>query len=235
MTKRDPAELRDRLAGAQLMLIFTPELCGAREPLAVLDALAGEVDVVQVRPKSIAHGEREAVASDPACEARATFEWTRRVLDSLASRDDAPLVLVNDRVDVAMALEDCDGVHLGQGDLPASEARALLGEAALIGLSTHDMPQVVRANEAPIDYLGFGPIFATSTKGYAHGVGPEACWIASSGSELPIFPIGGIDCTNAGELGALGRAAVSSALLAADDPAQAARNLRAELHGSAYL
>jgi len=156
-------------------------------------------------------------------------DWTLRVLDLVAAHPglDVP-VLVDDRVDVARTLLErgCAGVHLGQDDAPPELARELLGEAPLIGLSTHSPAQVVASLEQPVDYLGFGPIHATSTKGYVRGLGPEAAWVAAQASDRPLFAIGGIDATNAGELEDVGRAAVSSAILAAADPARAARELR---------
>ncbi len=235
MSLLDPTELRARLAAAELMLIFSPELCGERAPLEVLEELAAEVDVVQVRPKPPALESAAGIAADPACEARATFEWAAAALDVLSGLDASPLLLVNDRVDVALALRErgCAGVHLGQGDLPPRAARAVLGEVPLIGLSTHDVRQVVLAGEEPVDYLGLGPIFASSTKGYERGLGSEVCWVAASGTALPIFAIGGIQPSNASELERLGRAAVSSALLSAADPVGQARALRAGLRGLA--
>ncbi len=213
------------------MLVFSPELCGERDALEVLMSIVSEIDIVQVRPKPAALALQSGLKSEPACEARATYEWTSRVLDAFSGLGSAPLVLVNDRVDVALALHErgCAGVHLGQADLPPRAARDVLGEAPLIGLSTHDVRQVVQANEAPVDYLGFGPIFATSTKGYATGVGPEACWVAMTGSELPIFAIGGIDVSNVTELQTPSRVAVGGALLGAGDPLGAARVLRSAL------
>jgi thiamine-phosphate pyrophosphorylase len=211
-------ELRERLAGARLMLIFTPELCRAgAEPLAVLTAALPSVDAVQVRVIDAELGRAPA---------RASCDWTRTVL-ALAAEAGA-LVLVNDRVDVAAALgpEGLAGVHLGAGDAPPALARELLGPDALVGLSTHSPADVARATAEPVDYLGFGPVFATATKGYAHGLGPEAAWVASRGTALPLFPIGGIDVTNAGELAGIGRAAVCAAILGAEDPGAAARELR---------
>jgi thiamine-phosphate diphosphorylase len=229
----DPEALRARLASARLMLVFTPELCGGRAPLAVLEQLLGEVDVVQVRPKPAPEAALEGIAVDPPAEARASYDWTARVLELAASRREAPPILVNDRVDVAMALADagCAGVHLGQDDLPPERARELLGDGALIGRSTHDALQVVNAQDEPVDYLGFGPVFATSTKGYARGLGPEAAWIAAGASARPLFAIGGVTLARADELERVGRAAVGAALLQAEDPAAAARALREMLGG----
>ncbi len=213
---------RSRLGEARLMLLFTPQLCGARDPLDVLARVLPWIDAIQVRIKPL--GAAAAVSL-----ARELFEWTERVLTLARGR---ALVLVNDRVDVCAVLAaEAAGVHLGQSDTPAADARSLLGPAPLIGLSTHTQAQVVQGAELPIDYLGFGPVFPTPTKGYARGLGPEAAWIASQGSPLPLFPIGGITPENASELEPVGRACVGSAILGAPDPARAAQVIRAALAG----
>jgi thiamine-phosphate pyrophosphorylase len=212
---------RRRLADARLMLLFSPELCAPRDPLEMLEAVLESVDVVQIRPKP--------AASSAPCSARDTYEWCARALDLLSARPALDvLVIVDDRVDVAAALRErgCAGVHLGQDDCPVGVARAVLGPGSLIGFSTHDMRQVAFASDMEVDYIGFGPIHATRTKGYTRGLGSEACWVASEASSRPVFAIGGIDAANAGELSRVGRAAVGSAILAADDPAHAARELR---------
>jgi len=217
------AERRARLERARLMLLFTPSLCPpGREPLAVLARALPALDVVQVRVKD------DALGTSPA---RELAEWTRRVLALVRGEASPALVLVNDRVDVAavLAAEGVDGVHLGADDCPPALARAELGEAALIGLSTHSAADVVRAADEPVDYLGFGPVHPTATKGYATGLGWEAAWIAARSSTRPVFPIGGIDRENAVELAPIGRAAVSRAILCAADPRAAARELRALL------
>lgn len=213
------------------MLLFTPELCGERDPEEVLAALLPEVDAVQVRIKPVGGAPRPAGTPGPPAEARGSLEWARLALRLRGELAPRTLVLVDDRVDAALALEGCDGVHLGRGDLSPTAARELLGPEPLIGLSTHDMGQVLAAAEEPVDYLGFGPIFATATKGYEQGHGPDVAWVASAGSALPLFPIGGIDLASAAALAEVGRAAVSSALLAAPDPAAAARALRSALIG----
>lgn len=229
-------ERRERLGRAQLLLIFTPELCAA-DPLESLEAALPHVDVVQVRPKARGAG------AGPS-EARATHDWAERVLDVCSSAlvPAPPLVMVNDRVDVARALAErgVDGVHVGDRDTPPVVARELLGPDALIGLSTHDAAQVGAAWDEPVDTLGFGPVFATATKGYGLAdtprdaprvVGPERAWVVAESSEVPVFPIGGIDLTNVDQLERVGRAAVGSAVLGAGDPARAAEALRALLTG----
>lgn len=207
------------------MLLFSPEPCGSRDPLATLSTALPWIDVVQIRPKPASPG---GIRAAP-CAARDVHEWCARVLDLVDPT--RTLVLVDDRVDVAAALSDrgCAGVHLGQDDCPIPVAREMLGPDALVGLSTHSMEQVVEGAELAVDYLGFGPVHATPTKGYERGLGAEACWLATQGTSLPVFAIGGIDATNVGELARIGRVAVSSAILAAEDPGRAARELRALL------
>jgi thiamine-phosphate diphosphorylase len=199
------------------MLLFTPELCSPPgDPWTVLERALPYVDVVQVRVKDRASGQGQA---------RGALDWSLRVHRHLARTEPRALVLVNDRVDVAAALAEhgIDGVHLGTDDSPPELARALLGPEALIGLSTHSPADVAAAEELPVDYLGFGPVHPTATKGYARGLGSEAAWIAARACSRPLFPVGGIDATNAAELTEVGRAAVGRAILAAPDPAEAAR------------
>lgn len=212
---------RERLPHARLMGIFTPRAIGEDDALERALAAAPWLDLIQVRVK--APGRRSGPAP-----AAATFEWSVRLLDAFAALDDPPPLIVNDRPDVARALgERCAGVHLGQDDMAPDAARAFLGADAVIGLSTHDTGQVVRADDAPVDYLGFGPIFPTDTKGYERGLGPEAAWAAAAGAApRAVFPIGGIDVVRAFELERVGRAAIGAAIFCADDPGAAARELR---------
>jgi thiamine-phosphate pyrophosphorylase len=223
-------ERRERLGRARLYLIFTPRLCEPRDPLAVLAAALPWVDAVQVRPKAADSGLAPATASaaQARTSARELADWTERVIALVRSSGSGALVIANDRVDVVRALLErgCDGVHVGQNDCPPRVAREVLGPEALIGLSTHSLADVARALDEPVDYLGFGPLHATETKGYERGLGTETAWVAQQGTTLAIFPIGGIDAANANELRAIGRAAVSSAILRAADPAAAARELR---------
>jgi thiamine-phosphate pyrophosphorylase len=217
------AQRRARLAEARLMLLFTPDLCPrGSDPLEVVARVLEHVDVIQVRIKEPGLG---------LAPARATLEWAERILALRARANGSALVLVNDRPDVARVLAErgLDGVHLGADDASPALARALLGPGALIGLSTHSARDVAAAEDLPLDYLGFGPIHPTETKGYTRGLGAEAAWVAARASARPLFPIGGIDATNAAELAEVGRAAVGRALLASPDPARAARELRALL------
>jgi thiamine-phosphate pyrophosphorylase len=230
-----------QLIASPLMLLFTPSLvpgvdseAGAESDaeigtvLGALEAALGAraaggpaIGAVQLRIKGPKSG-------------RALFTWGARLADFFMGLNTPPLLLVNDRVDVALALgRDVRGVHLGQTDLPIAAARQLLGAHALIGRSTHDFAQVLVATEEGANYLGFGPIHATATKGYERGLGSEPAWIAAAATSLPIFPIGGINATNAGELGEIGRAAISSAILSAPAPRQATAAIAALLKQAA--
>ncbi|MEL6430528.1 MAG: thiamine phosphate synthase [Planctomycetota bacterium] len=241
------AARQQQLAHARLMWILSPPEdvgdAGTPPARAWLEKVAPalpEVDAVQVRPKArpASPTRPRAAPSFAVTEARASLEWTRAVLAAVAGLDPTrrPLVLVNDRIDVARALqaEGVDGAHVGDGDVPPRVARDVLGPDALLGLSTHGARDLVRALDEPIDMVGFGPVFATGTKGYdgSRGpalVGPDGAWIAQESSPLPVFPIGGIDLANVDELERAGRAAVATAISAAPDPARAARALREAL------
>ena len=141
------------------------------------------------------------------------------------------LFIVNDRCDLALAL-DADGVHLGQADLPFTDARKVMGPNKLIGLSTHNSAQVKEAERLKPDYVGFGPIFKPGSKqDHDPVVGIAGLRAIRSLTSLPIFAIGGITVDQVEEVmraGANG-VAVISAILKAPDVTQAIRDLIAQL------
>jgi thiamine-phosphate pyrophosphorylase len=149
----------------------------------------------------------------------------RRVCD----RHRAALV-VNDRLDLALAC-DADGVHLGQDDLPVGAARAALaraGRSLWIGISTHNLAQVAAALAGGADYLGFGPVFATSTKAKPDpvvGLAGLSAAVAAAGA-VPVVAIGGLSAAAAADVYATGAAALCaiSAVNAAADVAAAGRS-----------
>lgn len=106
-------------------------------------------------------------------------------------------IIVNDRVDIALAL-NADGVHLGQDDLPPEAARRLLGNEAIIGFSTHNLEQAMHAAKMPIDYVAIGPIFATTTKQTSNPpVGLEGLrHLRDTLGTIPLVAIGGITSKN---------------------------------------
>jgi thiamine-phosphate pyrophosphorylase len=119
-------------------------------------------------------------------------------------------LIVNDRADVAR-MTGAAGVHVGQEDVPAAAARAIVGADALVGLSTHTAAQIDVALHQPISYLAVGPVFGTSTKetGYAP-VGLDLIrYAVAQGGTIPVVGIGGIDRQRAPEVLAAGAAAVA--------------------------
>jgi thiamine-phosphate pyrophosphorylase len=149
------------------------------------------------------------------------------------TRQYGALLVINDRLDVALAV-DADGVHLGQDDLTLADARAALsGRPMMIGVSTHDLAQVRAALAGGADYLGFGPVFATSTKANPDPVvgldGLAAAAALTRAAGVPLVAIGGIGLHHGAAVAASGAdaAAAIGAVNGADDPAVAGRTLAA--------
>lgn len=186
-----------------------------RDTLALAEALlAAGARLLQLRAKTLATG---------------AFVVLARAVKAAADRAGA-LLIINDRPDIALLI-DAGGVHLGQDDLPPADARALLGPDKIIGNSTHNLAQVDAALAAgAIDYLAFGPIFATRSKRDPDPVqGIDALRAVRARCPLPLVAIGGIDTTSVPAVRAAGADAVAviGALTAAADPAAALRALLA--------
>jgi thiamine-phosphate pyrophosphorylase len=202
----------------RLYALLDPERAGGRA-LAELgrDVVAGGATLVQLRDK---HGSTRRLIAE-----------TRAIKAALAPSG-VP-VLVNDRVDVALAA-GADGVHVGWDDMPAQEARRLLGPAAVIGLSVKTVAQAEAAPLEALDYVCVGGVFVTTSKDNVAapiGLAGLKTILAVLRARTPDFPVGaiaGIDATNAGEVVAAGAdgVAVISALSLAPDPAGAAQRLR---------
>jgi thiamine-phosphate pyrophosphorylase len=141
------------------------------------------------------------------------------------------LFLVNDRPDVARAA-DADGVHLGQDDVPVAAARRVLGPGKLVGVSTHDPEELAAAVAADVDYVGVGPVYATSSKVGARAPrGLDLVRAARRLTTLPLVAIGGITPDTAPAVLAAGADAVAmiGALVRAADPAATVRETVARL------
>ena len=139
-------------------------------------------------------------------------------------REAGALFIVNDRADLALAA-GADGLHVGQEDLPAGRARALLRPGMILGVSTHDPEQARRAVADGADYVAVGAIFPTTTKPSFELVGPELIRRVRPKIPVPLVGIGGITADNAATVIAAGADAVAviSALCAAPDPEAATR------------
>lgn len=122
-------------------------ISGISIPKQVERLIAGGATVIQLREKH--------------ASSRDFYDAAGQAID--AARLIGARIIINDRVDIALALK-ADGVHLGQDDLPCTHARRILGEAAIIGLSTHSPEQAIAALSLPINYIAIGPIFSTTTK-----------------------------------------------------------------------
>jgi thiamine-phosphate pyrophosphorylase len=162
----------------------------------VLAAVSCGVDVVQYRSKNAE-----------------TREMYREALDlGHICRDAGSLFLVNDRLDVAMAVE-ADGVHVGQADMPCPKARRLLGRDKIIGVTVHNLAEALQAEKEGADYLGVSPIFETATKKDAgRPAGIRLIEEIRSQVSLPLIAIGGINHSNAPQVvraGADGLCAIS--------------------------
>ena len=146
-------------------------------------------------------------------------EFYEAVVTAVATaRDLGVRIIINDRVDIALACE-ADGVHLGQDDLSPAVARKLLGDKAIIGFSTHSIDQAEAAAKLPVDYIAIGPIFPTSTKQNADpAVGLEGLKkVRNAIGSIPLVAIGGITRENISEvLKSADSAAVISALHVGD-------------------
>ncbi|MGQ3675859.1 thiamine phosphate synthase [Xanthobacter sp. TB0139] len=166
---------------------------------------------------------------DPQAHGRALVQQAR-ALKALLAPLGIPL-LVNDRVDVAMAA-GADGVHLGQDDMTPQDARALMGQEAIIGLSVGSPAELAGSDLTGVDYLGTGPIRATGTKANAGAaIGPQGLAAVRALTLLPIVGIGAVTADNAGDViraGADGIAVVS-AICAAQDVGAATAHLRARI------
>jgi thiamine-phosphate pyrophosphorylase len=211
---------RARLADARLYVVCDCEPGGRELSGFLAEAIAGGVDVVQLRDKD-AEEERLLAAGKAAAAACSAH---------------GALFLVNDRPDVALAV-GADGVHVGQDDLPVHRVREVVGADMLVGLSTHapsevDAALAATADGAPyVDYVGVGPVHPTPTKPGRPAVGTELVAYASAHAHVPFFAIGGIDRGNIAAVLDAGasRVCVLRAICAAEDPQRAAQELQAAL------
>lgn len=196
-----------------LYLITDRALSRGRSTVHVVRAaLAGGVDVVQLRDKE--------------AEAATLIEEGIRIHE-LTARYQVPLI-VNDRVDIALAIE-AEGAHVGQTDLPAGMARKLLPVPALLGVSTSSPDMARRAQQQQADYVGFGPIYQTTTKETtASPRGTEMMHATLEAINIPLVALGGISERNISEVVAAGadHVAVCSAIVGAQDVERATATLK---------
>ncbi len=193
------------------------QLSNGRSDVEVLKGvIEGGARIIQLREKKLSERDFYRLATD-------FRELTARA---------GMLLIINDRVDIALAV-GADGVHLGQDDFPVPAARKL-GPELLIGASSHNLEEALRAQEEGADYVNIGPIFPTATKEDAgFFLGPEAIAGISKRLRIPFTVMGGINESNIDQVLSAGarRIAVVTAITRAPDIAAAVRSLRAGITG----
>ena len=205
---------KSALLNSRLYVIVGSEPSAEETLRVAAAALRGGTDIIQVRAKArgwqvvmgLARRMRE-------CVDKAGAIW-----------------IVND--DPVLAIESgADGVHVGQDDMPVAEVRRIVGDRFLVGLSTHSPRQALDGCQQPVDYIGYGPLFATPTKPDYGAIGLDALNEIKGRIALPWFAIGGIDAGNVGSVRDHGarRAAVVRAVTRAKDPEKAAAGIKAML------
>jgi thiamine-phosphate pyrophosphorylase len=207
----------------RLYALIDPAVAGGRSLGDIAKLIAGSATLVQLRDK---HG-----------STRQLVEEARELTMVLAPLD-IPL-LINDRVDVALAAE-ADGVHIGQDDMSPADARLLLGRTAIIGLSIKTVEQAKAAPLELLDYVGIGGVYGTTSKETTSppiglsGLGAVVQAIRARDPKFPVCGIAGINQSNAADVigqGADGVAVISALSLAAD-PTMAARDILSEVDGA---
>ena len=203
----------ERVRSAMLLYAVTDRAWTGKQPLMeqVDAALRGGATCVQLREKQLD---------------RAAFLEEALEIGRLCRAAGVPF-LVNDDVRIA-AESGADGAHVGQSDMEAGEARALLGEEAILGVSVRTVEQALAAERAGADYLGVGAVFATATKADAAEVSREALRAICAAVKIPVVAIGGISRENLPSLAGTGidGVALVSAIFGADDIEAACRDLK---------
>jgi thiamine-phosphate pyrophosphorylase len=201
---------RERLDGVRLCVLVDGRASPTEFETLVAALVEAGVPMIQLRDKRL--DDRELIAR-------------ARLLRQL-TRGSATLAVVNDRTDIAAAVE-ADGVHLGQEDLSLKDARIVVGTAMLIGVSTHNLAQARAAALDGANYLGAGPTFPSQTKDFDQFAGLDYLRELAADVRLPTFAIGGISAENLPSVLATGisRVALGTAVIAAQEPASAARRL----------
>ncbi len=174
----------------------------------------GGADAIQLREKTISDSEFISLAGE---------------VRDITTRS-GTLLIINDRVHVARKI-NADGVHLGQQDMSALDARNIIGHEKVIGVSTHSVVQARQAQKDGADYIAIGPIYPTRTKDYEPSVGVEIIQKISGAVNIPIIAIGAITLENLDEVlqAGVSRIAVCSAIISAQDILSMTRQFKDKL------
>lgn len=205
---------RQQLADVRLYVLITESICKTDWYATAEAAIRGGADCLQLREKDLPAGE--------------LLHRARRMVE--LCRRHGVLSIINDRPDVAL-LAEADGVHVGQGDLPATEARKIVGPDLLVGVSTHAIEQARAAVADGADYIGVGPVFPSTTKPRHFNAGLEYARAVAAEITIPSVAIAGITADNVAEVVKTGvkAVAVTAAVVGCDDVEAAARQLKGRL------
>lgn len=206
---------REFATRVRLYVLITESSCKTHWRDAAENAILGGADCLQLREKSLDSGELLCRAKD---------------FVALCRKHNV-ISIINDRPDIVM-LSDADGVHVGQGDLPAREVRKLIGSGKIVGVSTHELSHAKKAVLDGADYIGVGPLFPSTTKRRDFVAGlPYARDVISANLSIPAVAIAGITEENVDEVTATGirAVAVTAAVIGCDDVRAAASRLKAKL------
>ncbi len=180
----------------------------------------GGADVIQLREKTISDDEFISLAGE---------------IRDITTKS-GTLLIINDRVKVAREV-NADGVHLGQHDMSITEAREIIGNDKIIGVSTHNIIQARQAQEDGADYIAIGPVYPTTTKDYESSIGLEVIQGVSREMNIPFLAIGAITLENLDEVLKAGasRVAVCSAIIGSDDILSSTRKFKEKLNRTKCL
>jgi thiamine-phosphate pyrophosphorylase len=199
----------------RLYILITENLCKRDWLETAEQAILGGADCIQLREKELEGGE--------------LVDRARKLVK--LCRDHNVISIINDRPDVAL-LSGADGVHVGQGDLPAVQVRKLLGPGKIVGVSTHSIEQARRAVRDGADYIGVGPVFRSPTKPRDFLPGLDfARQVDQANLPIPAVAIAGITLQNVDDViqSGIRAVAVTSAVVGDDDPRSAAKRLKEKL------
>jgi len=182
----------------------------------ITDRTISGLSHVEMAERAIAGGAKIIQMREKLMQRKAIYEEAK-ALRKITDMHDV-LLIINDYVDVVFVV-DADGVHLGQNDMPLKEARKILGPEKIIGISTHNINEALKAEDDGADYIGFGPIFHTRTKDAGSPKGLEALQRLRPNIHIPLAAVGGItmDSVKAVMEAGADAAAIASGILSASD------------------
>lgn len=206
---------KDHLHRMRLYVLISGKIAARSVNETARLVIDGGADAIQLREKTISDDELISLAGE--------------IRDITAKR--GTLLIINDRVRVAGGV-NADGVHLGQHDMSITEAREIIGNEKIIGVSTHNITQARQAQEDGADYIAIGPVYPTTTKDYEPSIGLEVIQELSREINIPFLAIGAITLENLDEVLKAGasKVAVCSAIIGSDDIALTTRRFKEKLN-----